>query len=193
MKNSSRLFITILTVSAILCSCSKDGTVGPAGAAGQPGAAGAVGPKGDPGTANVIYSDWYTPAAYSKSTVFGTTVFTADIAASKITQEAIDKGSVLVYGKLNGYNATIWPTGQVSQLPVAINYMVGSTPTLDTWSGLCTPGKVRITLTNSTNQYINISTAHQFRYIIIPGGVQTLGAVNPKNYHQVMKALGINN
>ncbi|WP_394771846.1 collagen-like protein [Mucilaginibacter sp.] len=149
------------------------------------------GPKGDPGTANVIYSDWYTPPTYTKTTIFGTVNFTADIAASKITQAILDKGAVFVYGKLNGYNPVIWPTDQVSQLPIAINYMSGATPNLDTWSGLCTVGNVRITLTSSTNAYGSISNAHQFRYVIVPGGVHTIGSIDPKNYKQMQQLLGI--
>jgi hypothetical protein len=146
------------------------------------------GAKGDTGTANVIYSDWYTPSTYTKVTVFGTDNFIADIPATKITQAILDKGSVLVYGKLNGYNPVIWPTDQVSQLPINISYMSGTTPNLDTWSGLYTVGSLRITLTSSINAYGSISNAHQFRYIIIPGGVHTLGSANPKNYNEV-KAL----
>ena len=146
------------------------------------------GPKGDPGTANVIYSDWYTPATYTKTTVFGTINFIADIPASKITQSVLDNGAVIVYAKLNGYNPVIWPTDQVSALPVAINYMSGTTPNLDSWSALCTVGNVRIDLTSSTNAYSSISNAHQFRYILIPGGVHTL-SVNLKNYKEVQQAL----
>ncbi|MEO6630153.1 MAG: hypothetical protein ABIN13_00485, partial [Mucilaginibacter sp.] len=149
------------------------------------------GPKGDPGTANVIYSDWYTPSTYTKTTIFGTINFIADIPATKITQAILDKGAVFVYGKLDGYNPVIWPTDQVSQLPIAINYMSGTTPNLDTWSGLCTVGSLRITLTSSTNAYSGISNAHQFRYVIVPGGVHTLGAVDPKNYKQVQQVLGL--
>ena len=204
MKHLNHLLFTFITAAVILTSCGKDGAVGPqgatgatgangtAGATGTNGANGATGPKGNTGTANVIYSDWYTPATYTKTTVFGTFNFTADIAASKITQAILDKGAVMVYGKLNGYNPVIWPTDQVSILPIAISYMNGTTPTLDTWSALCTVGNVRITLTNSTNAYTNISNAHQFRYIIIPGGVHTLGVVNLKNYKEVQQALHIN-
>jgi len=167
------------------------GTTGPTGTTGTTGATGptgAIGPKGATGTANVIYSDWITPSTYAKTTVFGTVNFTADIPASKITQAILDNGSVIVYGKLNGYNPVIWPTDQVSALPILINYMSGTTPNLDTWSSLCTVGNVRITLTSSINAYSSISNAHSFRYVIIPGGVHTLGSINPKNYNQV-KAL----
>lgn len=150
------------------------------------------GPQGPAGTANVIYSDWYTPATYAKTTVFGTTYFTANIAASKITQAILDNGTVVVYAKLNGYNPVIWPTDQVSQLPISINYMSGTTPNLDVWSAAYTVGNVSISLTSSTNAYSSISNAHQFRYVIIPGGVKTLSVVNLKNYKEVQQALHIN-
>jgi len=143
------------------------------------------------GTANVIYSDWITPTTYAKDTVFGTVHFDANITASAITQVVLDKGSVIVYGKLDGYNPVIWPTNQVSSLPIVITYMNGSAANLDTWSDNVTLGNIQIDLTSSLNAYGSISNAHQFRYIIIPGGVHTLGAVNPQNYLEVQKALHI--
>jgi hypothetical protein len=143
------------------------------------------------GTANVIYSDWYTPSTYAKDTIFGTVHFDANIAASKITQAILDKGSVLVYGKLDGYNPVIWPTEQVSSLPIIITYMSGTNANLDTWSDNVTLGNIQIDLASSLNAYGSISNAHQFRYIIIPGGVHTLGSVNPHNYSEVQKALHI--
>jgi hypothetical protein len=143
------------------------------------------------GTANVTYSDWITPSTYKKDTIFGIFHFDANITASKITQTILDKGSVLVYGKLDGYNPAIWPTDQVSPLPILITYMDGTSPNTDTWSDNVTLGNIQIDLTSSLNAYGSISNAHQFRYIIIPGGVHTLGAVNPKNYSEVQKALHI--
>jgi len=143
------------------------------------------------GTANIHYSNWITPATYAKDTIFGSVHFDANIAASLITQNLIDKGSVLVYGKLDGYNPVIWPTNQVSQLPILINYMSGTTPNLDTWSANVTVGNIQIDLVSSLNAYGSISNAHQFRYIIIPAGAVTLGSANPKNYSEVQKALHI--
>lgn len=147
------------------------------------------GPKGDPGTANVIYSDWVTPSTYTKNTVFGTVYFTADIPASKVTQAILDQGSIIVYGKLNGYTTLIWPTNQVANLPISITYMIGAASNIDVWSALSSVGSIRISLTSSTNAYAGISNAHQFRYVIIPGGVNTLSNVNAKNYDEVKQVL----
>ena len=207
MKKINSLLLLLTTSLLLIAGCGKDGAVGPQGATGPVGPVGPVGPTGSAGTngtngtagatgatgtANVIYSNWYTPATYTKTTIFGTVNFTADIPATKITQAILDNGAVVVYGKLNGYNPVIWPTDQVGQLPIAINYMSGTTPNLDTWSAAYTVGNITISLTSSTNAYGSISNAHQFRYVIIPGGVHTLSTVNLKNYKEVQQALHIN-
>jgi len=201
MKKQNYLLLLAIAFMLFATSCGKDGAVGPqgpagptgptgtVGTAGTNGAAGATGATGATGTANVIYSDWFTPATYAKTTIFGTVHFDADQAASGITQAIIDKGTVLVYGKLNGYNPVIWPTGQVSALPIEITYMNGTTQNIDSWSSLITLGNVRIDLASSSNAYASISNAHQFRYVIIPGGVHTLGSINPHNYNEVKQAL----
>lgn len=191
MKKINYVF-AFVAAALIFTSCGKDGAVGPVGPAGTTGPTGAVGtagPTGATGTANVIYSDWTTPPTYTKTTVFGSTQFSANIAASKITQAILDNGTVLVYGKLDGYITTIWPTAQVSQLPIVITYDSNSTAQIDTWSALATVGNIEITLVNNTNVYGSISTAHQFRYVIIPGGVHTLASINTKDYNQVKMAL----
>lgn len=147
------------------------------------------GPKGDPGTANVIYSDWITPATYTKTTVFGTLHFSYTITAAKITQDILDKGTVIVYGKLNGYNPSIWPVDNVAALPIVITYMSGANSNIDTWSGITSLGTIQIDMTSSLNAYSNISNAHSFRYVIIPGGVHTAANINFKNYAEVKQAL----
>ncbi len=203
-KTDYLLLLSIAFMLLVMASCGKDGKVGPIGATGATGptgpqgvvgtngtngVAGAIGATGATGTANVIYSDWITPLTYKKDTIFGTYNFYYDIAASKVTQAVLDNGSVIVYGKLDGYNTLIWPTNQVSALPIEITYMNGATQNVDSWSDYCTVGNIRINLASSSNAYGSISNAHQFRYVIIPGGVHTLGSINPKNYNQVKQAL----
>ncbi|HVS92914.1 MAG TPA: hypothetical protein VHE59_12815 [Mucilaginibacter sp.] len=141
------------------------------------------------GTVNVVYSDWITPSIYTKSTVFGVTHFDAIITASSVTQNILDQGTVLVYAKLDGYSTTIWPANQVGQLPVALTYQLSSTTYVDNWSASATVGNIQIDFTNDLNYYNGISNLHQFRYIVIPGGVHTLGSIDPKNYNQVKQAL----
>jgi hypothetical protein len=198
MKKANYLLLLLTVVALFAASCGKNGAVGPIGPAGPTGPTGPTGPAGTNGTAgatgatgsaNVIYSDWITPATYTKDTIFSTYHFFYNIAASKITQAILDNGTVVVYGRLNGYTTLIWPTNQVSPLPISVIYQLGSITYTDTWSSLVTLGNIKIDFSNDKNYYIGISNAHSFRYIIIPGGVLTLGSINPKNYYQVKQAL----
>lgn len=150
------------TVIALLLIACQKGDTGPAGATGS---------------ANVIYSSWFTPASYTKDTVFGIWGFNYNETAAAITQPILDSGTVLTFGKLDGYVTSIWPTNQVAQLPIVITYLDGSTANIDTWSAYATLGNLRINLVSSLNAYGGISNAHQFRYIIIPGGVKTGSSV----------------
>jgi hypothetical protein len=127
--------------------------------------------QGPAGSANVEYTPWFTPSSYTKDTIFGSYGFYADEAVPAITQAIADNGTVLTYGKLDGYTTSIWPTNQVALMPITITYMDGSSANLDTWSALITPGNVRIELISSANAYNVISNLHQFRCIVIPGGV----------------------
>jgi len=161
--------VSFFLIALLALSCKK-GDTGPAGAAGTAGAT---------GTANVIYSDWFTPATYVKDTVFGSYGFNYDKAATDITQKIVDSGTVIVFGKLDGYVTSVWPTAQVSALPIVITYMDGSAPNIDTWSALVTTGNLRIRLVSSLNAYGSISNAHHFRYIIIPGGVKSTASMTP--------------
>lgn len=197
-KTNYLLLLAIAFMVLIASSCGKNGNpgpqgpigaTGPTGATGAAGVSGATGPTGATGTANVLYSDWFTPSSYTQTTVFGTIHFDADKAAAGITQAILDNGTVLVYGKLDGYNPVIWPTAQVSTLPIEITYMSGTTQNIDSWSALVTLGNVRIDLASSSNAYGSISNAHQFRYVIIPGGVHTLAHINIKNYAEVKQVL----
>lgn len=189
-----RHLIAVILV-LLISSCADDGPAGPAGPVGPVGAAG---PPGATGSANVIYSDWFGPEAYTMSTVFGMKVFAHTTDVAEITQEIVDQGVVLVYGKLSGYVPSVWPDGQVGQLPISLTYNQGDIQS-DTWSAYATVGKLRITFVNSVNFYNSIATQHQFRYVIIPGGVAVGGRVasldvarlKSLSYGEAMAELGI--
>ena len=149
---------------------------------------GSKGDKGDPGTANVIYSDWFTPDRYVKDTLYGIWRFNYDKPVAEITQDIIDKGSVLVYGKLLGYNPVVWPVSQVAQMPIQLTYVQGAEMT-DTWSALITKGNIKIRFINDRNYYTVISSVHQFRYVIIPGSVKTTSAAVNFNDYNAVKAV----
>jgi len=194
MKKINILFLLLTAATLLLSSCGKNGAPGPQGPTGPNGATGPTGPTGATGTTNVMYSAWVTPSAYTKDTVFSTFHLYADIAASKITQDILDKGTVIVYGKLDGYTSTIWPTNQVSALPIVVTYTEGSTVYTDTWSSLVTLGNVRIDFVDNFNLYNGISNAHQFRYVIIPGATLTAAIknhINLKDYGQVSAAFNL--
>lgn len=165
------------------------------------------GPQGPPGTANVKYSNWFTPDKFQAATVFGVIHLSYDKAVADITQPVIDSGAVLTFGKLEGYTTTIWPTGATAQLPIAVVYKIGGNANTDTWSTILKPGNLRIDLTSTANAYANdaaISHAHQFRYIIIPGGQKITGLsgnrsisfrraedVSQLSYAEICRALNI--
>lgn len=187
----------LIVISFMSLSCSEEGPAGPAGATG---ATGAAGPTGATGTANVIYVSWFTPSSYEATTIFGITHFTHSEAAPELTQEVLDNGVVLVYAKLLGYNILLWPADQVGQLPITLTYTTSSTE-YDTWSAFASVGNLTIDFLNSINHYSSIITKHQFRYVVIPGGVAAsdggrvasydLARLQAMPYEDAMAALGI--
>ena len=150
---------------AVAACAGKDG------AAGATGPQGAQGPQGPAGAANVIYSAWFTPPSYTVNTVSGLKNFDAVQPAPKITQAVLDSGVVLVYGRLSGYIPQLWPTNQVGQLPILINFTSGTSTLTDTWSAYTTVGSLRINMVNSANIYSGLNPVDSFRYVIIPPGV----------------------
>ena len=60
----------------------------------------------------------------------------------------------------------------------------------DTWSAYASPGNLKIRFVNDKNSYPSIATAHQFRYIIIPGGIPA-GRGLPLTYEDVCKRYNI--
>jgi hypothetical protein len=148
------------------------------------------GDTGPAGTANVSFSPWFKPDVYKKDTVFGIWGFKYDYAAPAITQNIIDSGTVLVFGKLLGYNGLIWPVGQVGQLPITLTYVSAGTTT-DTWSALVTAGNLRIRFVNDKNTYNTISNAHLFRFVVIPGGVPVNGRMARLSYEEICNKYSI--
>jgi hypothetical protein len=150
---------------------------------------GDTGPQGPEGNANVIYSNWFTPATYKKDTVFGIWGFSYTMAVPAITQPILDSGAVLVFAKMHGYNPAVWPNGQVGQLPITINYIQGGLQ-VDTWQGYATPGNLKVRFTNDHNIYTAIANTHQFRYIIIPGGTAS-GRMRQLSYEEICRMYNI--
>jgi hypothetical protein len=173
MKRHRLLIAGIAAIVIIITSCKK----------------GDMGPQGPKGNANVIYSNWFTPATYKKDTLFGIWGFNHTIAVPDITQSILDSGSVLTFAKMHGYNPAVWPTGTVGQLPITINYMQGGLQ-VDTWQAYATPGNWRVRFTNDHNIYTTIANQHQFRYIIIPGGTLA-GRTSQLSYEEICRMYNI--
>jgi hypothetical protein len=116
MKKTHGLIICSFVFLLLATSCQKSGTgpeggvkgdpgaTGPAGLTGAGGAAGAGGPAG---SANVIYSAWFTASPWIKDTVFYVYGFNYTKAVTEITQDILDSGTVITFGKLSGYNTAI--------------------------------------------------------------------------------------
>jgi hypothetical protein len=147
----------VVCVVALVAACK-----GPTGPAGAPGAA---------GSANVVYSAWFTPNPWTETTVFGIYNFNFTVVDPAISQTVLDSGIVLTYGMLDGYTTSIWPTGQVALLPITVTYQEDAQTEIDVWTALLAPDSLTINFVNNNNLYEEISTSHQFRYVIIPGSV----------------------
>ncbi|MBS1660760.1 MAG: hypothetical protein JST68_06890 [Bacteroidetes bacterium] len=173
-------------------SCKKGdpgpaGPAGPTGATGAAGAAGAAGPAGPAGTANVIYSAWldatFTPQSVTTATP-PDTLWGADIPATKLTADLINKGSIQVYVNL----------GSTDQPDVV------AVPYTDFWYGLnlwaeFTVGHIYLYSVNFNISTITSGTTKvgQWRYVLIPGA--TTAAAPPglkySDYNAVKKYYNI--
>jgi hypothetical protein len=208
MKTKHRIFGMLLMAMAIIfmdaCKGEK-GDVGPAGTAGvagPTGANGAVGVAGPTGTANVIYGSWIdmNVAGYwyklgSANTGGGNTNnnsygWGADFAAP-ITQDILDKGVVLVYGKYYSGSSDkkvyLLPgTAYFGQyVTTELNIVLNRVYIQQVWSYK----DVSLVPTSySPSNYLS-----QFRYIIIPGSVAggRKAAVDYSDYEAVKAYYGL--
>jgi len=206
MKKIPYLFTFIVAV--LLASCVKDGAVGPTGPAGGNGATGspgntgptgATGPAGPAGptgaggatgamgsTTNVFYSAWITPATSSGPAW--------DIPAPEITQDALDKGLVFVYG--TGFEKFLthpgitadWSPGKISTFPVNIGFEIEDGPSpISSWSQYITPGHILIQVTEVAGFFegsYNAGNTISIKYVVAYGNVHITSSLN-KNYNQV--------
>ena len=192
-KNSFKLFTALMGIVLFFAYCQK-GDAGPAGpkgdtgANGAAGAAGAQGPKGDSGTANVIYSAWldvvYVPDTFRNAGVLDTAGFSTNIPAAKLTAAIINGGEVKVY-----WNFGTSASPAVAPLPYFDVFYDVISIQPEFYVG-------RIFL-YSTGNYSTINNngvkRNQYRYIIIPGGVNARVAqpVDWNDYNKVKEYLGL--
>lgn len=201
----------VILVITVLVSMGCEGPEGPTGPQGPQGESGPVGPEGpegpegppgedgEDGNANVIYSDWFTAndaGGWSQEEGFGDMVtIYFDFSAPEISQEVLDTGTILVYGKLIGYVSSIWGDDEVSLLPIVVMYTQSGDTFIDNWDFRSTLQNIRITFQNNQNFYSagGISTVHSFRYIIIPANVPAkMNVPDYSNYYETVEFYGLN-
>lgn len=171
------------------------GSTGPKGDKGDPGSTGAQGPQGTPGaqgpqgaqgpagTANVIYSAWLNFPASSPGYMSSGAEKTWTFGAPRVTQEVLDKGTVLAYGKA---------TNDVYSLPLT-EIFEGR---LESYSIVWTLGVIRFyrkyagagsaPASFTSSSYAGFTA---FRYVIIPGGIPAgrQAAIDYNDYEAVKK------
>src|SRR5690606_24451744 len=186
--------MAFLSVAIIFGSCSKEGPVGPAGPAGEQGmagpkgavgatgpkgdkgdkgatgpkgATGAQGPKGDPGTANVIYSNW-APIQFGSGTVSKV----MNVFNTPVNSSVVAYGTVLVFVRKLTTSSTA--------IPLPYTHIINSVPkTLLTFryssNGLLQLLAYRVDPTSVVYNFPG--NTWQYRYVIIPGGIQASAAL----------------
>lgn len=170
MKKIKSGCIVLIVMVTTAFSCSK----GPAGATGSAGAQGPSGPKGDTGVANVIYSSWmdvtYTPNADSSQ-------WTTSIPAPKLSNAILTTGELKLYVNLNNAGQPV-----ITPLP----YFDGSNIINVLFELQLIDLNANINAGTFTSNGVKFQ---QYRYILIPGGVNGRSAIDWNNYAEVKKYL----
>lgn len=99
---STLKYVALTLIAIISFSCQPEEVQGEQGPIGEQGPQGEKGDKGENGNANVYASDWLDTNFNPNSTL---TRF--DIAEEKITQDIVDTGTVIAFGKLGDYTISI--------------------------------------------------------------------------------------
>jgi len=179
------IFFYMLAIGLSITACKKGdpgpkGDKGDKGDTGAAGAAGATGAKGDPGTANVMYSNWLD-LSFRLDTASAT--YFTQIQEAKITDNFLSTGEIKVYVNLG-------PTDNktVSPLP----YTEGTAQITPFYAS----GIIEIDANVNASTVTNSSTGkkyRQYRYILIPGGtgLRKSTQVNWNNYDEVKAYLGL--
>ncbi|KKN78011.1 hypothetical protein LCGC14_0354410 [marine sediment metagenome] len=184
MKFTKQL-VTLIFIASLLFACSKDdgkdGAIGPAGAQGEQGVAGSDGvdgadgvdgedgEDGATGTANVIYSDWIDSEFDAN---INTTSASFTIDAPSMTQEFIDTGVILVFGKSKP-NPVSFDT-DVYGLPIVFGaslqqshyFRAEAAEELDI-----------VVAANEQGENVGVPFFGEYRYVLIPGEVEASNGI----------------
>jgi hypothetical protein len=176
MKQAASI-LSFLSVGFLtfIMGCSK-GSTGPAGAQGPQGSQGTTGPAGPAGTANVTYSDWNYATNFRDTTIDGSLLNIADLAAPSITANDLDSATFAVYFT---FGSGIFPLPYTSD--------AGGKPNIISF--IPQAGKIIITrFTADNSASVSLSAILQYRFIIIPGGIHV---PNDMNYQAISEYLHI--
>jgi len=197
VKDENHIVMKMFNINSLLCmgvacmlftvSACKKGEVGPEGPQGEQGEKGDTGPRGPAGTANVIYSNWLSFQQTQRDTIIdGTNLKVNHIPAPKLTQAIIDGGVIHMYMR---FLTSVFP------LPYTSDAGTGNRPS--TVSFVPKPGMLYVTRYTHDNSSGSSGIGWglvQFRYVLIPGGVQANAAlrnIDMGNYQAVSTALHI--
>jgi hypothetical protein len=173
MKRALTILFIIVSASAVLIACQKEGPAGPAGPSGSTGPAG---PQGPVGSANVIYSRWTNGSAWAIDGATSLNYF--DMNTALLTQGILSAGSVQVYWAVLGDTVN-----NVRHLP----FFETIGPTVYFHNLKNSVGKIRIETSN-----LSMASTNRYRFILIPGSI--LGgrsSINFSNYHETIQSLGV--
>lgn len=172
-----KILLTIAIVAFFNSCTPDDGADGTNGIDGINGTNGVDGQTGATGTANVIYSNWINAPAAIAETIDATTGVSTTIDAPELSQDILNKGTILVYMSF-GSNAYTLPYTSTAG---------GNANTITAISSL---QKIKFfRFTHNGVGTTNIPTSLIWRYILIPGGVQaTTGKVVKLDYTKMSYA-----
>jgi hypothetical protein len=175
MKSIAKLSILLLMIlGTSIISCSDDG---------KDGVDGLNGMDGEPGTANVIYSDWLERPNGTETTIDATSGMLYTYSVPQITNEILNSGTVLVYMQFNG--ADIF----------ALPYTSRAGGNINTIEAITTLGNLKIFRYrhDGVAPAISVGFGVKFRYIIIPGGTPAARSINlrDRSYEEVCELLAI--
>lgn len=185
MKTLNKMACLIIC-TVLFFACSKEGDQGPIGpqgpqgvqgepgpagadgqdgAPGEPGEDGADGEDGNTGTANVIFSDWIGSTFDNN---IAATAAGIDLEAEGLTQDIIDDGVVMVYGR----NEELLTGNDVYPLPQIISNDQHAFRFEEV-------GTIRITILSTNGAPVGSPFFESYRYVLIPGGQSDGGNTGP--------------
>lgn len=202
MRTTKFLTAAIISLAFLVSACTKTGPQGAQGPQGEKGDKGQKGDKGDTGSANVIYSDWFTAPEwdllYFNTNGYDDYYRAFTESTPELTQDIFDKGVILAYIK------TVGAPNIITLLPWTDAHENPGDPWIFSYDIFV--GSIRFQFQNSIypnydpDPYGYVSTDNQFRYILIPGSIETNGLrgnsimnkhPDYKNYDAVCKFYGI--